>query len=90
MLLFIIAPQLINHTHQLNQARAFFNTHQLHFLWVHVCFYLALLGLWPWLIKLLITRLNSDPDPSQIKTAISARWYLITAMAFLELLGWWK
>ena len=90
MLLFIIAPQFINHTHQLNQARDFFNTYQIHLLLAHLCFYLTLLGLWPWLIKLIITRTNSALNTTQIKTATSARWYLIAVMAFFELLTWWK
>ncbi len=89
-LLLIFVPQFLNHTHQLNQARSFFKTHQLHFLLAHCSFYLALFWLWPLLIKLTITRLNSDPDTAQIKTAIQARWYLIAIMAFFELLTWWK
>jgi hypothetical protein len=89
-LLLIFAPQLLNHTHQLNQARAFFNTHQLQFLLAHISFYLALFWIWPLLIKLISTRLNSKPDTTQINTAIKARWYLIAAMAFLELLAGWK
>lgn len=89
-LILIFAPQLLNHAHQLNQVRAFFNTHQLQFLLAHICFYLVLFWLWTWLIKLSTTRLNSRPDEAQIKTAISARWYLITTMAFFELLTGWK
>ena len=90
VLLLIFVPQLLNHTYQLSQARAFFSTHQLHFLLAHIGFYLALFWIWPLLIKLIITRLNSEPDTTQIKTAITARWYLIAAMAFFELLAWWK
>ncbi len=89
-LLLIFAPQLLRYSHQLNQVRAFFNTHQLQFLLAHVSFYMALFCLWPVFIKLIITRLNSSPDVAQIKTAITARWYLIAAMAFFELLAWWK
>ena len=89
-LLLIFAPQLLNHTHQLNQARAFFNTHQLHFFLAHCSFYLALFALWPLLINLIMTRMNSAPDKTQIKSAIQARWYLIAVMAFFELLTWWK
>lgn len=90
VLLLIFVPQLLNHTHQLNQARTFFNTHQLQFLLAHISFYLALFWIWPLLIKLIITRLKSNPDLAQIKTAITTRWYLIAAMAFFELLAWWK
>jgi len=89
-LLLIFAPQLLNHTQQLNQARAFFNTHQLQFLLTHCCFYLALFWIWPQLVKLAITRSGSEPEVTQIKTAITARWYLIAVMAFFELLTFWK
>lgn len=90
ILLLILAPNLLNHTHQLHHARDFFNKNQIHFLMAHCSFYLALFWIWPRLIKLITTRLNSEPDAEQIKTAISARWYLITIMAFFELLAWWK
>ena len=90
VLLFIIAPQLLKHTQQLNQAHYFFNNHQLQFLLAHCGFYLTLFAIWPSLIKLITTRLNSPPDESALKVAISARWYLITAMAFLELLTRWN
>lgn len=89
-LLLIITPKLLNHTHQLNHALDFFNKHQLQFLLAHCTFYLALFWLWPQLIKLATTRLNREPNAAQIKSAISARWYLITTMALFELLTWWK
>lgn len=89
MLLLIFAPQLLNHTHQLKAIHAFFNTHQLHFFLAHCCFYLALFALWPPLVNLIVTRINSASDIIQIKSAIQARWYLIAVMAFFELLIWW-
>jgi hypothetical protein len=89
-LLLILAPQFLNHTHQLNHARDFINKHQLEFLLAHCSFYMALFWMWPMLIKIITARLNSAPDTTQIKTANFARWYLIAAMSFFELLTWWK
>ncbi len=89
-LLMIIAPQIVDHTNQFRHLTEFFNQHQHHFFLAHCSFYLALFLIWPHLIKLTITRLNSEPDAAIIKTAINTRWYLIAAMAFFELLAWWK
>ncbi len=89
-LLLILAPQIIDHTRQFNHVREFLNKHQLQFLLAHCSFYLALFLIWPHLINLTISRLNSEPDSARIKTATFARWYLIAAMAFFELLTFWK
>ena len=86
MLILTITPQLLNHIPKLNHARAFFNTHHLHFLIAHFSFYLTLFWSWPLLIK----RISNNSDITLITTAISARWYLISTMAFLELLTYWK
>jgi hypothetical protein len=89
-LLLIIAPQIIGHSHQFDHLGAFLNNHQLQFLIAHCCFYLALFLIWPYLIKLVISRQSNEPNPASIKTATFARWYLIGAMAFFEFLTWWK
>ena len=86
MLLLILVPQCLNHTHQLSQAKAFFNAHHFQFLLAHSSFYLVLFLLWPLIIK----SLTNNPETQQIKIALSARWYLIAIMAFFELLVWWK
>ena len=90
VLIFILAPQLLNHTHQLSSIRDFFNQHQLEFVLLHCGFYLGLFWIWPRLIRMIATSQSTNPDVTQIKSAISARWYLITIMVFFELLSWWK
>ena len=90
ILLLIIAPQIVDHTHQFRHLTEFFSRHQLHFFLAHCSFYLVLFLVWPHLIRLTITRANSEPDAAQIKTVTNARWYLIATMAFFELLTWWN
>ena len=86
ILLFFIAPQVLKQTHLLNQAQYFLNNHRLQLLLIHSCFYMALFWCWPIVINLM----NNTTDKNTLKIATSARWYLITAMAFFELLINWK
>ena len=90
MLLFLIAPQLIHHSGELNQVQIFFKAHQGMLFIAHNLFYLSLFFLWPQVINLTVSRKNHAPDTNQIKIALSARWYLLAAMAFFELLIFWS
>jgi len=90
LLLLIITPQVMNHAGQLNQTQTFFKTHQAALLLAHGLFYLILFLLWPHVIKLIISRRDHFPDSATIKTATSARWYLLAAMVLFELLIYWK
>ena len=73
MLLFLIAPQLIHHSGELNQSQIFFKAHQWMLLIAHSLFYLSLFFLWPLIINLTVSRQNNAPDTNQIKIALSAR-----------------
>ncbi len=86
ILLFFIAPQVLKQANLLNQAEYFLNNYRLQFLIIHAGFYLVLFWCWP----IVITLMNNTTDQNTLKTATSARWYLITAMAFFELLINWK
>ena len=89
LLLLCIIPVLINHAHELNQLQKFIQAHQIALLLLHSLVYLSCFLLWPYLIKLIISHQNNRPDINQIKIAISARWYLLAAVAFFELLIYW-
>lgn len=90
ILLFIIAPALMNHSGQFNQAQTFFKVHQTILLTVHGLFYLSLCLLWPRFINLVVSRQHHQTDAHQINIALSARWYLLAAMVFFELLMFWS
>lgn len=90
MLLFIIAPSLMNHSGQFNQAQTFFKAHETILLTVHSLFYLSLFLLWPRVIHLIVSRQHHQIDANQINIALSARWYLLAAMTFFELLMLWS
>lgn len=90
MLLFIITPALMNHSEQFNQAQTFCRVHQMILLMVHGLFYLSLFLLWPHFIHLIVSRQHHQPGANQINIARSARWYLLAAMIFFELLMLWS
>ena len=89
VLLLIIAPILINHASKLTQLQKLIEAHQIAILSTHGVFYLSIFILWPHIIKQIISRQNDCPDTTQIKIANSARWYLLAAIAFFELLVYW-
>jgi len=89
-LLLLLAPQLLQFNKGFAQASHFFVLHKLGFLFGHIIFYLALLWLWPKIIHLYINRKNHEVTPELIELALKARWYLLLAMAFFELMVWWR
>lgn len=89
LLLLVIAPLLINHVAELTQLQKFIEAHRVALLLTHGLFYLSIFYLWPHIIKQIISRQNDCPDTTQIKIATSARWYLLAAIAFFELLVYW-
>ena len=90
VLLLLIAPQLLQFSHELNQASNFFLMHKIGFLLTHIIFYLALFWLWPRIIYFYIRRSTNEITPVQIQSALKAKWYLLSAMAFFEFLVWWR
>ncbi|HAU3626743.1 TPA: hypothetical protein F7136_04720 [Legionella pneumophila] len=90
LLLLMIAPQLLQFSHEFNQASNFFITHKIGFLIIHIIFYLALFGLWRRIIYFYVKRSNIEITAEQVQTALKAKWYLLVAMAFFELMVWWK
>jgi hypothetical protein len=89
-LLLILAPQLFQFHNGFNQANHFFLIHKTGFLITHIFVYLALFWLWPRIIRSYIKKSYSEITKEQIKVALSAKWYLLAAMAFFELLVWWR
>lgn len=90
LLLFIIAPLLINHTAGLIQLQRYIQDHQIALLLTHGLFYLTTFCIWPHFIKRIISRQNDCPDTTRIKIATSARWYLVAAIVFFECLVYWS
>lgn len=89
LLLLVIAPLLINHMAEITQLQKFIEAHRVALLFTHGLFYLSIFYLWPHIIKQIISSQNDCPKTNQIKIANSARWYLLTAIAFFELLVYW-
>jgi len=90
VLLLILAPQLLQFHDGFNQAQHFFLIHKTGFLITHILLYLTLLWLWPRIIYSYIKRVHIEIVPEQIQAALKAKWYLLAAMAFFELMFWWK
>ncbi len=90
VLLLLLAPQLLQFNHEFNQASHFFLTYKIGFLVTHITFYLALFGLWPRVISFYVQRSNTEIPTEHIQSALKAKWYLLVAMVFFELLVWWR
>lgn len=88
VLLLLSAPQLLQFSPQLTQANHFFHLHQIVFLLLHSFFYLAIYWLWPRIIHVLVNRSSHEITPEQLKTAVNAKWYLLAALVFFEVLFW--
>ncbi|MBA2650293.1 MAG: hypothetical protein H0U75_12025 [Legionella sp.] len=87
-LLFLLAPQFLQYSIELNTANHFFQAHQMSFLIFHGLFYLALYWVWPKLITVLVGQ--NKLNESQIKMILQARVYLLAALVTFELLVWCK
>jgi len=90
VLLLILAPQLMRFSTELNSMNDFFKAHQIGFLFCHMLFYLALYWAWPKLITGMVNRRQDELDEAQIKLALQAKYYLLSALIFFELLIWWR
>ncbi|HAT7052172.1 hypothetical protein SDC14_14620 [Legionella pneumophila serogroup 1] len=90
VLLLLLAPQFVQFSSQLTQTNQFFQLHQIAFLLVHSLFYLALYWLWPRIIHVLVNRSSHDITQEQINSALKAKWYLLAALVFFEVLVWWR
>ncbi|ARB90766.1 hypothetical protein A6J40_00490 [Legionella longbeachae] len=90
VLLLLLGPLLVQFSQQLTQANQFFHLHQGVFLFMHSLLYLALYWLWPRIIHRLVNRSPHEITQEQINFALNAKWYLLTALVFFELLFWWR
>ncbi|OCH99175.1 hypothetical protein A8135_07970 [Legionella jamestowniensis] len=90
VLLLLLAPQLIQFSSELGTMNDFFKNHQIGFLFCHMLFYLTLYLAWPKLITSLVNRRSHEFDEVQIKLALQAKYYLLAALIFFELLVWWR
>lgn len=84
----LVVPLLFNQTELFNQIQCFFHKHRVAFLLSHLFFYGAFYSFWPLFIRWMSRQHN--PSILQMKTAISARGYLVATMAFFELLMGWR
>ncbi|BCZ97747.1 hypothetical protein SCZ71_12755 [Legionella pneumophila serogroup 1] len=90
VLLLLLAPQLMRFSTEFSSMNDFFKTHQICFLLYHMLFYLALYWAWPKLITGMVNRRQHELDEAQIKLAVQARGYLLTALVFFELMVLWR
>lgn len=90
VLLLLLAPQLVQFSPQLTKTNQFFHLHQAAFLLVHSLFYLALYWLWPRIIHTLVNRSPHDITQEQLNSVLNAKWYLLAALVFFEVLVWWR
>ncbi|MCW8443098.1 hypothetical protein OQJ05_03400 [Fluoribacter gormanii] len=90
ILLLLLAPQLTRFSTEISSMNNFFKIYQVGFLLCHMLFYLALYWAWPKLITGMINRRQDELDETQIKLALQAKYYLLTALIFFELLIWWR
>ncbi|AMQ28368.1 TPA: hypothetical protein KKX32_000316 [Legionella pneumophila] len=89
-LLLLLTPQMMQFSSELNLVNRFLQAHQMSFLFFHSLFYLALYWCWPKLIIMLVNRCHHELDEAQIKLAVQARGYLLTALVFFELMVLWR
>ncbi|MGQ3887855.1 hypothetical protein ACQUW5_02340 [Legionella sp. CNM-1927-20] len=89
-LLLLIAPKLVHLSKPLNELQTFLQTYQITFLISHLLFYFLLYILWPRFIQVILYHKNHEITPAQMLLALSARWYLLGILFFLETLVWWR
>lgn len=82
----VLASLLANNPGIFSRWQHFFETFKIAFLLGHAFFYLALFGLWPKLVVLVVLRMPEKPDQPRIAKAIQLRSYLIGVFLVLELL----
>lgn len=87
LLVLTLIPTLLSHTEQLHKIQQFFETWQSGFLFIHGLFYLILFLLWPRIVRQMA---SNELDEHQLKTALSARWYLVTSLILIEILIMWR
>ena len=88
VVLLLLIPQLLHFSPQIIQANKFFHYHQCSFLLVHGLFYLAFYYCWPRIIYFLVKRSNHLITQEQLHCALNAKWYLLTALVFFEVMAW--
>ncbi|WP_256593820.1 hypothetical protein [Legionella feeleii] len=82
-----ITPFLLRNTDSLNQFRQLVQHFKWPLLLIHVLFYAALYGAWPFLINLLRQKHACSPDEGQLRCALNVRLYLIGAFVIFEVLN---
>lgn len=87
VLILLLIPQWIHLGPQLTQANQFFHLHRAAFLCAHGLFYPALYCFWPRFISLLIKRSQHHVTQEQYHVALNAKWYLLAALFFFEILA---
>ncbi|MDI1351860.1 MAG: hypothetical protein PSV35_03680, partial [bacterium] len=86
VLLLLLAPQLLQFNSDLNKANHFLLIHKTGFLIAHLTLCIALIYLWPAIIRRYIKRHTHEINSEQVQSALNIKWYLLGAMAFFELL----
>lgn len=86
----LLAPHLLQFQGGFNQTQHFLLSHKTVFLIIHIGLYLILLWLWPHIVYFFSKRAIIPCTPEQIHSALKAKWYLLTILAFIELMVWWK
>lgn len=88
--LFLLAPYLLQRTENLQKLQVFLSDWNLLFLSIHALFYCLIFFMWPAFIRHLCRRRQIKINASELKQAIDARCYLLSAFILLELFMLWR
>ncbi len=86
----LLTPYLLERTENLQKLQVFLSDWNLLFLIGHALFFCLIFFIWPAFIRHLTRRRQIEINASELKQALSARWYLLSAFILLELLMLWR
>ena len=86
----LLVPYFLKRTENLQKLQVFLNDWNLIFLSTHTLFYCFIFFMWPIFVKHLCRRRQIEVNTSELRQALSARWYLLSAFILLELLMLWR
>jgi len=86
----LLVPYFLQHTENLHKLQGFLSDWNLVFLVGHAFVYCLIFVMWPAIIRHLARHRQIKISASELKQAISARCYLLSAFILLELLMLWR
>jgi len=86
----LLVPYFLKRAENLQKLQVFLSDWNLLFLSTHALFYCLIFFMWPAFVRHLCRRRQIKINASELKQALSARWYLLSAFILLELLMLWR